>query len=638
MNIGGRLLWVCAGLCLAVAVFGAVGLAQDSSSPTEGEGAESQELLSEQGQEPAAHIAHAMAMNGEPKYQAGFTHFDYVNPDAPKGGQMRGHSVGTFDSLNPFIATGVSASNLGLIFDPLTVKSNDEPFTEYGLIAEKIEWPEDRSWVIFHVNPAARFHDGHPVTAEDVAFTFELLSTQGSPVYAYYWGGVESVEVLDDYRIQFTFQEGDNRELPLILGQMSILPKHWWEGRDFTQPSLEPPLGSGPYRVAEVRPGHSITYERVEDYWAADHPVMRGQYNYDTVRIDYYRDSTVALEAFKSGEYDYRLEYTSKLWATGYDSPALDAGQIKMDVIEHQLTQGMQGFFFNLRREQFQDPLLREALAYAFDFEWSNRNLFYGQYTRTDSYFDNSELGSTGLPSPEELAYLEPLAEHLDPRVFTETYSPPATDGSGNIRGNLVQALELLKQAGWDLQGNKLVNASGEQLSFEILIQSQAMERVALPYASNLERLGVDVSVRLVDPTLYQNLLREFDFDVTVVVQAQSMSPGNEQYYFWHSSSRDAPGSRNYAGIDNPAIDKLVELVVEAPSREELVIRTRALDRALLWGHYVVPHWHYGAYRIAHWDIFSWPEQAAPYGMSMYTWWIDQDKLARLAEENQAFR
>lgn len=583
------------------------------------------------------HISHAIAMNDEPKYGEGFTHFDYVNPDAPVGGVFRDHEVGSFDSFNPFIARGLAATGIGLVFDTLTVQSYDEPFTEYGLIAEKIEWPEDRSWVIFHIDPRARFHDGEPVTASDVAFSFNLLVEQGSPVYRQYYGGVDTVEVLDDTRVKFSFLPGDNRELPLILGQLPVLPEHWWQDRDFESPGLEPPLGSGPYMVEDFRPGHSVTFRRVDDYWAWDHPAVRGHYNFERIRYDYYRDSTVALEAFKAGEYDYRQENTAKLWATSYGGRALDRGLIRMETIQHQNTQGMQGFFYNTRRGIFADPLVREALAYAFDFEWTNRNFFFSSYTRCDSYWSNSELGSSGLPSPGELEILEPLRDLLPPRVFTEEYQPPVTDGSGYMRPNLLRALELLSQAGWELHDRRLVNARGEQFAFEILLYSPALERVALPFAHNLERMGIDVELRMVDTTQYVNRLRSFDFDMTTYVFGQSMSPGNEQYYFWHSSSRDMPGSRNFAGIADPAVDQLVEMVVAAPDREQLVLRTRSLDRALLWGFYCIPHWYFGAYRVAYWDKFSRPAIDPPYGLDLYTWWVDPEKEAALERALEDF-
>ncbi len=579
-------------------------------------------------------VSHAIAMNGQPKYPADFAHFDYVNPDAPKGGELRLSELGGFDSFNPFIVKGEAAGGVGAIYDTLTVKSDDEPFTEYGLLAEKIEWPEDRSWVVFHLRPEAKFHDGHAVTAEDVAFTFELLMTKGAPQYKQIYQNVAKAEALDDRRVKFTFQGDINNELPLIVGQMQVLPKHYWESRDFSASSLEIPLGSGPYTLASFRPGQSVVYERVEDYWGKDLPVNLGANNFGRIRYDYYRDSTVAVEAFKAGEYDLRQEYIAKAWATEYSGPLFDKGIIVKAEIPHELPQGMQGFVFNMRRPPFDNVKVREALAYAFNWEWSNKNLFYGQYTRSESYFSNSELASSGLPQGREKEILEKYRDKLPPEVFTQEPHAPRGDVSGAMRDALRQALGLLREAGFETRDGKLVNAAtGQPLSFEILLAQQEFERIALPYAKNLERLGVTLKTRVVDTAQYINRVRDFDFDVVVTVFGQSLSPGNEQRYFWGSKAADIPGTSNLMGLKNPVVDELVELVINAPDREELVQRTRALDRVLLWSWLVVPHWHLGYFRVVYWDKFGIPAVQPKYALGLMNWWVDPTRDARLKDE-----
>jgi len=577
---------------------------------------------------------HGLAMNGQPKYPAGFKHFDYVNPEAPKGGLVRQEAIGAFDSFNPFIAKGVSADGLGLIYDTLTEHSADEPFTQYGLVAEKIEIPQDRSWVIFDLNPKAVFHDGHPITAEDVVFTFNLLMTQGSPLYRKYWADVVKVEALGGRKVKFTFRNANNAELPLIIGQMQVLPKHYWQNRDFTKTELNPPLGSGPYRIEDFKPGHFVTYGRVDSYWAKDLPVSRGRYNFAQIRYDYYRDNVVALEAFKAGEYDFRQENTAKAWAKEYTGPALERGLIVKEEIRHQNPQGMQAFFYNTRRPVFADRRVREALGYAFDFEWSNRNLFYGQYTRSTSFFSNSELASSGPPSAEELKVLAPFRGQLPQEVFTQAYQPPATDGSGNIRANLLTADKLLREAGWEIKDRRRVSEkTGQPLAFEILLFNPAFERIVLPFKQNLARLGVEAGVRVVDISQYTNRVRTFDFDMIVGGIGQSLSPGNEQRNYWSSTAADLQGSQNYAGIKNPAIDALIDLVISAPDRQSLIIRTRALDRALLWGFYVIPQWHLSYYRIAYWNKFSRPKITPKYALGFDTWWVDPAKEKKLLSE-----
>jgi microcin C transport system substrate-binding protein len=572
-------------------------------------------------------VSHGNSLHGDLKYPADFRHFDYVNPDAPKGGKIRQYSVGTFDTLNPYILKGVSAAGLGLLFDGLTSSASDEASSAYGLIAETIETPADYSWVIFNLRKEARWHDGTPITADDVVFSFETIMAKGHPFYRNYFKSITKAERLGPLKVKFSFSGALNRELPHITGQLPILSKAYYSKVDFAKTTLEPPLGSGPYKIVAVDPGRSITYERVKDYWARDLPVNKGQHNFDRIRYDYYRDQTVALEAFKSGEYDFRQENSSKVWATGYDAPAVRNGLIKKQMVRHQSPTGMQALVFNTRRPQFVDRKVRQALAYAFDFAWTNKNLFYGQYTRTKSYFSNSELAATGRPSAAELAYLEPHRANLPPEVFTTVYAPPKSSGSGNIRKNLRRAKKLLVAAGWTVKGGKLINEkTGKALTMEVLLVSPAFERIMLPMVKNLKRLGVETTVRTVDSAQYQNRLNDFDFDAIVFTFAQSLSPGNEQRDFWGSYNADAKGSRNFIGVKDPAVDDLIEKIIAAPDRAALIAATRALDRVLLWGHYVVPQWHIQSYRIAYWDRFGRPAQTPKYGLGFSAWWIDAAK------------
>jgi microcin C transport system substrate-binding protein len=579
---------------------------------------------------------HGFAMHGEPKYGPDFAHFDYVNPDAPKGGSFTQSALGTFDNLNPFTIRGVTAPGTGLIYDTLMTSSADEEFTQYGLVAESIEVPEDRSWAAFDLRPEARFHDGHPITPDDVIFTFGLL-TEMNPMYRAYWGNVAKVEKTGEHRVLFRFKPGDNRELPLILGQMLVLPKHYWESRDPSRTTLDPPLGSGPYRIATLDPGRSITYEQVADYWGRDLPVNRGRNNFGRMRFEFYRDAAVALEAFKAGLYDFRLENTAKVWATGYDFPALREGRVTKEELPNQLPTGMQGFVFNTRRPIFDDPKVREAIAQAFHFEWINDTLFYGAYKRTGSYFENSPLAAKGLPSPDELKILEPLRGSIPDAVFDREYSPPRAKEPGDFRENLLKAQAMLDEAGWILRDNIRVHRDrGIPLQFEILLDSPAFERIVLPFVGALRRLGIIAQIRTVDTAQYQNRLQTFDFDMIVNVWGQSLSPGNEQRNFWSSDAADRPGSDNYPGISNPAIDRLIELVIAAPSRDDLLTRVHALDRVLLWGHYVVPHWHSGTYRVVYWNRITRPAVLPPYGLTLDTWWAADTAGARTEAESGA--
>ncbi len=567
--------------------------------------------------------APGIAMHGQPKYGPGFTHFDYVNPDAPKGGQVRLAAVGsTFDSLNPYIIKGVPAEGATLPFETLLIPSADEAFSEYGLIAQSVQVPPDRSWVVFTLRPQARWQDGTPITADDVLFSFDVLRRQGRPQFRFYYQAVARVEKLGPLTVKFTFKPGDNRELPLIVGQMPILPRHYWQGKDFSQTTLVPPLGSRHYRVASFEPGRNVVYQRVTDYWGKDLPVRRGQDNFDTIRYDYYRDSTVALEAFKAGNYDWRAENEAKKWATGYQGwGALADGKGYMVRFPNGRPTGMQAFVYNLRRPLFQDPKVRQALAYAFDFEWTNRQLFYGQYARTESFFSNSDLAAHGLPGPHELEVLAPLQAEVPPQVFTTEYLAPSTDGTGNIRPNLRIAMELLREAGWRVVDGKLTR-DGQPFRFEILLVQPAWERITLPFVANLRRLGIDASVRTVDSAQYKERTDHYDFDMVVNVWPESLSPGNEQRGFWGSAAADEVGGDNLAGIKNPAVDSLMDALVASPDREALVARTRALDRVLLWNHYVIPQWHLGVDRIAFWNKFGMPRVVPTQGVDLMTWWM----------------
>lgn len=569
---------------------------------------------------------HAMTLYDEaPKYPSDFSHFDYTNPNAPKGGTLRLAGLNGFDSLNPFIPKGNAADQIGLLYDTLTYHSADEPFTEYGLLAERIEKADDNSFVRFYLNPKARFNDGEPVTAEDVLFTFNTLLEKGHPLYRHYYADVAEVVVENPLQVRFDFKHNNNRELPLILGQLQILPKHWWAERDFSKTSLEAPLGSGPYRLTRVDAGRSLEYKRVKDWWGQDLPVSRGLYNFDTLHIDYYRDMSVALEAFKAGQFDFNLEYSAKDWATGYNSPALRNGEIiKKDIKNHNPV-GMQGFTFNIRKKMFQDPRVREAIGLLFDFEWTNKQLFYSSYIRTQSFFANSELAAQGLPSAEELELLEPLRGSIPDDVFTKAYQTPISDGTGIIRERRLEAWRLLQDAGYRIDNDRMVNAEGEPLEFEFIIAQANLERVLLPFKRNLAELGIEMTIRRTDVSQYINRMRSRDFDMTSSIWSQSNSPGNEQRDFWHSSSAENPGSRNFIGLQDPAIDSLVEGLINAPSRASLINHARALDRVLLWGHYVIPNYYIDTWRTAYWQHLAQPEVAPLYDYGLMTWWIKPD-------------
>jgi len=589
--------------------------------------------------QPKIYRGHGIAMHGDLKYPANFKHFDYVNPNAPKGGEVRLAAIGGFDSFNPYIIKGREAAGIGQIYDTLMVPSADEPFSMYCLLCETVEVPEDRSWVIFHLNPKSHWWDGKPITVDDVIWTFHELFEHGAPLYRFYYGSVAKVEKSGPRAVKFIFKPGSNRELPLILGELPVLPKHYWATRKFTETTLEPPLGSGPYRVKSFEANRTVVYERVKNYWGANQPVEVGKNNFDTIRYDYYRDGTVALEAFKAGNYDFRLENTSKDWATAYDTPAVRSGQIVKKAIKNSRPTGMQGFVYNLRRPLFQDPRVRRALNYAFDFEWSNKTLFYGQYKRTKSFFENSDLASSGLPKGDELALLDKYRDKLPKEVFDTVYTNPKTDGSGNIRPNLRIAFKLLREAGWsvDEKTHKLTNQkTGQVFSFEMLLVQPAFERVVLPFKQNLARLGIDMQVRTVDSAQYQKRVQDFDFDMIVSGWGESESPGNEQRDFWGSAAADRPGSRNVAGVKDPVVDALIENLIASPDRKSLVTATHALDRVLLWKFLVIPNWYIASDRVAYWNIFGQPKVVPTRGVQFGAWWVDPKKAAALQQRRRA--
>lgn len=580
---------------------------------------------------------HGLSLFGDVKYPPGFEHFEYVNPDAPKGGTFRQSSIGTFDTLNPFNIKGTPAAGSALIYDSLMTTSLDEPSTEYGQIAEAVKYPEDYSSVTFRLRPEARWHDGQPVTVEDVIWSFETLK-KTHPFYNAYYRNVVSAEKSGDNEVTFRFDQAGNRELPQITGQLYVLPRHYWEGtdasgnkRDFAASTLEPPLGSGPYRIKSVQPGRSISYERVPDHWGADLPVNLGQNNFDEMRYEYFRDMTVALEAFKADQFDFRSENSAKRWATGYDFPAVQRGDVILQEFETENAEPMQGFIFNLRRPKFQDPRVRQAFNYAFDFEWLNTNIFYGQYQRTGSYFENSDLAAAGLPEGKELEILEKVRDQVPPEVFTTVYENPVGGDTRKQRENLRKATQLLKEAGWEVRNGVLVNGqTGEPFTVEFLNDQPDSERVIAPYIQNLGKLGIKASIRTVDTSQYQNRMDNFDFDMTTDMFPQSLSPGNEQRDFWGSEAADAQASRNTIGIKNPAVDTLIDEIIFARDRETLIAAAKALDRVLLWNHYLVPEFFTPVIRTARWDRFGLPEIQPDFGISPATWWWDAEKAAAI--------
>jgi microcin C transport system substrate-binding protein len=586
---------------------------------------------------------HALSLFGDIKYPADFKRFDYVNPDAPKGGVARMISIGTFDNFNVAVAgvKGSIAPAANLIYETLMARSQDEVATEYGLLAEAASHPDDFAWVIYRLRKEARWHDGKPVTPEDVIFSIEALKKY-SPMYASYYGHVQKVEKIGERDIKFTFDAPGNRELPTIVGELEVLPKHYWEGtdsqgrkRDISATTLEPPLGSGPYRIKEFVAGRSVVLERVKDYWGAKQPVRIGENNFDEMRFEFFRDNLVALEAFKADQADWIAENSAKQWATAYDFPAATEKRVVKEEFPINDSGRMQAFILNLRREQFKDARLRRAFNYAFDFEEMNKQLFFGQYKRINSYFEGTELASSGLPQGQELAILETVRDKVPADVFTTAFVNPVGGNPEAVRANLREGARLLKEAGFEVKDRKLVDAAGKPVTVEILVQDPSAERIALFYKPSLERIGVTASIRVVDDAQYQNRLRSFDFDMIIDQWGESLSPGNEQREYWGSQTADQPGARNTIGIKNPAVDTLIDKVIFAKDRAELVAATRALDRVLLWNFYVVPQFTYGFSRYARWDRFGHAElpKYARSGLPSL-WWFDADKAAKIGKRS----
>lgn len=583
---------------------------------------------------------HGLSLFGDLKYPEGFEHFDYVNASAPKAGTTRMIAFGTFDNFN-MVVGGVKGSLVGgidQIYDTLMVPALDEISTEYGLLAEAVSHPADFSSVTYRLRSNAKWHDGVPITPDDVLFSLDAFKTH-HPFYSAYYRHVVKAEKIGEREITFTFDGPGNRELPQIVGQLNVLPKHWWEGtnkagakRDIASTTLEPPLGGGAYRVKEFVAGRTIVYERVADYWGKDLPVNIGRDNFNQLRFEYFRDSTVALEAFKADAIDWRTENSAKNWATAYDFPAVKDGRVVKEEFPIRSSGGMQAYAFNIRRPKFADPRVRRAFNFAMDFEEVNKQLFYGQYSRVNSYFEGMELASQGLPEGAELEILQTVRDKVPPEVFTTAYSNPASGNAEAVRGNLREATKLLREAGYEVRDRRLVHGkTGEPLTCEVLIDRPDWERIVLFYKPSVERLGIQMTVRYVDDAQYENRLRSWDYDMIVVNWGQSISPGNEQRNFWSSQAADQTGSRNYVGIKNPAVDALIDRLIFAKSRDELIAATKALDRVLLWNHYVVPQWTYGKVRSARWDRFARPDPLPKYGASAFPtiWWWDQAKAAK---------
>ncbi|MFC3695405.1 extracellular solute-binding protein [Chenggangzhangella methanolivorans] len=580
---------------------------------------------------------HGLSLLGDVKYPADFKHFDYVNPDAPKGGTVRLGALGTFDSLNAFVPKGNEAAGLNLLYDTLMTDALDEPATEYGLIAESVRYPADYSSVTYRLRPEARFNDGSPVTAEDVVWSFETLK-RIDPMRSRYYHDVAKAEITGEREVTFTFAGPGNRELPQITGQIPILPKKFWEGsdeqgrkRNIEEGTLDKPLGSGPYRVKAFAPGRWISYERSPDYWAAKLPARVGIYNFDEMRFDYYRDSTVLVEAFKGDQFDYREENSAKNWATAYAFPAVQQKKVLLEKFVDSQSGRMQGYAFNIRRDKFKDPRVRRAFNLAFDFEEINKSIMFGQYVRIDSYFYGTDLASKGLPEGREKEILESVRDKIPAEVFTSAYKNPVGGSPEKARENLREAVRLLKEAGWTVsrEGGKaaLKNEKGEAFKVEFIYGDPTGERLLSFYKPALERLGVEVTMRLLDDSQYINRIRSFDFDMVTVGWGQSLSPGNEQRDMWGSSSADVSGSQNFVGIKDPGVDALIDKIIFAKDRDDLTAAARALDRVLLAHNYVVPQFTSIEDRTARWDRFSRPAKLPPRGAMFPTvWWWDAEK------------
>lgn len=586
-------------------------------------------------------------LTGKPKYADGFTQYDYVNPDAPKAGTLNQVAIGSFDTLNPFTIQGVAAAGLnemgGFLYDSLMVDATDQASTMYPLIAEALQYPDDYSWVKFRLNPNAKWHDDTPISVEDVIWSFETLKKQ-SPLFNKYYGDVVSAEKTGEYEVLFTFSQINNRELPQIMGQLPILPKHWWQGtdakgnpRDISKSTLEIPLGSGAYKIEKVVPGKSIDWVLADNYWAKDIPVNRGRYNFKRIHYEYFLSEDATWEAFKKGGlYDYRLENRAQRWIEGYNFPAAMRGDVVKQSFEQHAYGRMQGFFLNTRRAKFNDLNVRKALSYLYDFESANRMIFYNQYQRIKSFYEGTPLAARDLPSEGEIEILNTVKDEIPEEVFTQKFDLPVFDTPQATRENLREALRLFGLAGWKLNGGKLVNEKGEQFTIEFLGRDQTDEKIINPYLANLHRVGIDARLRIVDIAQYQARVNDFDYDVITTIIAQSWSPGNEQREMWGSKAADFKGSRNYSGIKNPAVDKLIERLIYSKDYDDLVAATRALDRVLLWNYYVIPQYFTDKINIAYWNKFGIPEKQPDYsGFDIFSWWIDEEKEQALKTKGE---
>lgn len=579
--------------------------------------------------------SHGYAQFGTLKYPARFTHFDWANPNAPKGGTLRIMAAGTFDTLNPYTFKGTSPAATGNFLqygvselnEPLMVgtgqydPSGDEPTSSYGLIARSVEYADDRSWVVFNLRPEARFNDGHPITAADVAFSYRTLLEQGHPQYRTSLQEVQRVDQLGPHRVRFVFKRSGNPLLILRLGEMPVLPRHYWQGRDFQATTFDPPVTSGPYRITQVMPGRRLVFERVKGWWGRNLAVNKGKYNFDRVEVEFYRDSNVAFEAFKAGEFDIYIEHQAKNWANGYDFPAVAQGAVVKREITHRIPTQTQGLFINTRRARFSDIRVRQALGLLFDFEWTNRALFSGAYKRAASYYPNSEFAATGMPTGAQWLLLAPWRDRLPAQLLTEPFQVPHTEGNGLGRDNLRAAIELLSDAGWAYRDGQLRDRAGQPLRLELLLVNPTLERILEPYVENLRRVGIEANLRTVDRAQYKQRLDQFDFDMILMTLGQTLSPGLEQWQYFHSSQVGIKGSKNYAGIANPVVDRLLEQLLAAGTREEQVAAARALDRVLLWQHYMVPNWYLDYHRLAYRNRFDF-RATPPYALALNTWWL----------------
>ncbi|PMK03997.1 extracellular solute-binding protein [Vibrio sp. 10N.261.55.A7] len=572
---------------------------------------------------------------GEAKYEEGFTHFNYVNPDAPKYGKVTYGQMGTYDNFNRYASRGVAAAGSGQIYDTLMATPSDEIDSYYPLIASRVRYSDDFMWLELDINPKARFQDGVPITAHDVAFTFEKFMTEGVPQYRSYYKAIKSVTAKSDLVVRIDMAEPDREKLFSFAQSTRVLPKHFWQDKKFSEPLSEPPVGSGAYKVVDYKPGQSVTYGLIEDYWAKDLPVNVGRNNFATVQYDYYRDDTVMLEAFKAGEFDIRMESESKFWENAYTGSNFDKGFIKKEEIPHQQAQSAKGFVFNTQIEVFKDPKVREALTYALDFEWMNKNLFYNENSRTRSYFQNTEYASVGLPSQAELDVLAPIKDKVPPRVFTEEFQPPVTDGSGRIRSQMRVAFALFKEAGWELKNKVMTNTkTGEAMSFELLIYNPNVETYAIPFQKNLRLMGIDMKLRTIDRTQYVKRLRDRDFDMVSSAYYANPYPNSSLMIVWNSSYIDS--TYNTAGVTDPAVDYLTQAIADNQQNpEKLLALGRALDRVLQWNFYMVPQWHYSKYRVATWDKFERPEIRPDYELGVDTWWVSKEKASKLPEKRR---